>query len=135
MSYKAQGIQLAYELNAAFAADRTKGQLVGMDTKSTLVHTGGLMKFPLVEDVKVVGVDANSKPKSVGVAVAGVAMVYVEAFAGITVGKQVGVGATGVGIANLAAAGQTLGIALETPTANGQIIPVMLSYANTSQYY
>lgn len=129
MSYRAHGIALAYEVNQeTFTADRKIGQLVGLDEDSKLTTTkaDGEMFFALVDPVTVTDTGSALVAKSAGVTISGVAMVHVETFTGIAVGSRVYVGTTGIGVAT-GTSGYSLGFALEAPTANGQLIPVLMA--------
>ena len=122
--WRIQGLSNAFEKNTD-AVDRVAGQLIRVkpDGKATTVlGEGNLLFFPLIADLKV------SEDLYAEAQVTGIAKIQVEAFAGITAGTRVSVGAVGTGIrAEQAAPAFVMGIALETPTANGQFIPVLLT--------
>lgn len=132
------GIPKAFEVDASFNADRKIGQLVRIKnnagspaTITNVMGEGDLAYFPLIEDVVVSG---NLKTKDAGVTVSGVAKVYVEAAAGIGAGEEVGVGATGIGVA-IYSTGFKLGIALSAPAGDGDYIEVLLAPTNNGATY
>lgn len=135
--HRNHGIPKAFEVDASFAQDRKIGQLVRVKPNGKITNELGesnLLFFPLIEDVKVVGVDQALKTTEAGATVSGVAKVYVETAAGITAGVEVGPGATGVGCA-VQGTGFKLGIALDTPKGDGDYIAVLLAPNSPSSVY
>ena len=130
--YRNHGIALAFGIESDNADKKTKklGELVALNGNAEAVidvtGTEGLI-FPLISDVS----DDN---KDVSVTVQGVAKVFVEDAAGIVVGSEVGVGATGKGV-ELFTSGYSLGLTLATPRGNGDFIPVLLSPKQNSTIY
>lgn len=119
---------LTFPVDDTFAANRKAGQLVRVKPTGKITNVmgeGNLLYLPLVEEVVVTGVDAAFKTKSAGCRTHAVAMVYVETATGIDAGDEVGIGATGIGIA-AHTSGFNLGTALAQPQGNGDYIPVLL---------
>lgn len=127
--YRNHGIPHAFKV--AFSADRAKGYLAQLLTDGTLSDSssnGSGVYFALIEDIKA------GDTEVAGATVSGVAKVYVETASGIKPGVRVGVGGTGEGVIQFAG-GFEVGIALATPKADGDFIPVLLTHgADLSGY-
>lgn len=120
--YRNHGIPKTSKLNTAAAVDgKLTGQLVALQADGSYSQsvTSEDFALPLINDI-------SKNDESVDYTIAGVAKVFVETAAGITASKSVGIGATGVGIAAFSS-GFILGVALETPSADGDYIPVLLT--------
>ena len=121
MSYKVQGLSLAFPKAAAVTTGKFNvGDVVGLDTNSQIVTTGGLLKFPLSEPFE------GDKEGSACVQMTGIAMVKIAVITGIDVGSELMQGANNGAI--LATVGSDwFGTALQKPTVANQIIPVLLT--------
>jgi hypothetical protein len=129
--FRMEGIKNAFEVDAGLVADRKVGELVRVTTGGKITDQkgqGDLLYFPLIEDIK------KGETQVAGVQVTGVGKVYVEAAAGITAGVELGVGATGKGVAAYTS-GHKLGIALATPAGNGDFIPYLMVPSNPDSQY
>lgn len=124
MSYRIQGIINAFNKAPELltGAARTTGQLIHLNALGQATATIADVAFPLTADFDILGGD-----KVVSAQITGVALVYVETAAGITAGKRVSTGATGLGVRIEQSGAFVLGIALATPAANGDVIPVLLT--------
>lgn len=122
MSYRMHGIPASFELDTDTVSDKKIGQLVSLNADgkyTTEVTAADAFALPLVRDVQ----EAEG---AVDVTISGVAKVYVESAAGIVAGSEVGIGATGLGVA-VYDSGFKLGIALDVPRGDGDYIPVLLA--------
>lgn len=121
MSFRIQGIKNAVKKAAAqTTGTRTIGQLIHFNNSGEATLTADDLHFPAVAPFDG-AVDDRAQ-----VQVDGIALVYVETAASIVAGSPLKPGATGVGAALATAAGMHFGFALVTPTADGQLIPVLL---------
>lgn len=124
MSFRIQGIINAFEVASGTAASREIGQLVRITNAgkaTTGTGEGDKLFFPVTEKLD------HTADKVVGAQVTGVAKVYVETAAGITAGSRVSIGATFLGVRQEQAnPAFILGIALATPSGDGDYIPVLL---------
>lgn len=118
--YGIKGIVNGLEVGTIVA--RAKKRLAHLNStgKITTTLAGSNASFPLAEDLA-------ADDLTGALQMTGIAEVYVETYNGIVAGGAVGVGATGVGIAQAVEGAFQLGIALVAPTANGQTIPVLIA--------
>lgn len=133
MSWRIQGLSNAFKKAAGLAADREIGQLVRIteagEADDALGQDNKLF-FPLMQKF-IAAEDQVAEAQ-----ITGVAKVYVEESSGITAGVPVGPGATGLGIQQAQTGEYILGIALATPAADGDVIPVLLApYPVADQIY
>lgn len=115
----------AFKKAANAAANRVIGQLMRITLAgeaTTVLGQGNMAFFPVATE----NFD-YLKDDLAALQLTGVAEVYVETFTNIVAGQPVGPGSTGIGIAVADDAGYVLGIALKTPVANGELIPVLLT--------
>ena len=126
MSYRIQGIVNAFSKAAALTTgERLVGQLMHLNPAGQGYLTASAIHFPITEYFNAANGDSVFAAQ-----VTGIAMVWVEDFTSIVAGSPVKAGATGLG-ADLAAAGEGFfGHSLVTATANGQLIPVLLTKGN-----
>lgn len=123
MSWRIQGLSLAIsKATALTTGKRTIGQLVHVTNAGEATLVTDDLHFPLLEDFDVAGGDVAASAQ-----ITGVAKVYVETAASIVAGSPVKPGATGLGAALAGDGDDYFGHALETPSGNGDFIPVLLS--------
>ena len=130
--WRAHGIPLTFPIvnENDLKSTRELGELVALNNDGkVIVNPVGDegVYFPLIADIKADSKDAD-------VTVTGVAKIKVEDITGLHAGSTVGIGATKKGIA-VFVSGYSLGIALETPKANGDYIPVLLVHNKTGAQY
>lgn len=139
MSHSNKGIVKAFQIDASASADRKVGQLVRITPGGKATNVMGddnLLYLPLTEDMIVTDSCNYAKSEVASAQVTGIANVYVEESSGITAGIPVGPGATGVGVQQAQTGEFILGIALETPAGDGDMIPVLLApISPTSSIY
>lgn len=121
----------AFEVDSTFDEDRKVGQLVRIKPNGKITNKkgeGDLFYFPLIEKV------VAGETKAAGIQTVCIAMVYVETAASIAIGSELGVGATGIGVA-VHTTGYKLGMAMALPKDNGDYIPVLLAPAAQGSNY
>lgn len=122
--WRIQGLSNAFKASTGLAADREIGQLVRITNDGEADDALGQdnkLFFPLMQKF------IAAEDKVAEAQVTGIAKVYVEESTGITAGVPVGPGATGLGVQQAQDGEFILGIALATPAADGDYIPVLLT--------
>lgn len=128
--FRKHGIPHSFTLNKTSVAAKAIGRLVGVNADGeavTTVDSSTELAFPLINDVA-------TDSETADVTISGVAKVFVEESDGIVAGSEVGIGATGAGVAAYAT-GLKIGIALAKPRGDGDYIPVLLTPHVKSSIY
>lgn len=127
---KPGGTYHAFQAAESAAADRKIGQLMHITSagEATTVIGDALLAFPLIDGFKYQEGCYGLPDNTADVQIEGVASVWVETFTGIDVGTALSIGTTGIGVKARSVDGEhVIGIALEKPTVNDQVIMVLLA--------